>query len=248
MGRPLRAVAVIDSPATASGIAADLKQCGHEVSLTFAAVEGDLRRLPRGSCEIVLACHPNPSLDPERVLGVLQEGGVRPRVMAWGESFTDDEIVTLVTAGLHDCLRRGDAKRLGAAIERDPRPDPPAPPPDAPARSAAAEAVVKGEAGSNVCVAGGFENAVAVAKVMGVEVKEVEPEISLPGCRYDLEKADIKFKYNGFHDCRAAMLLYGGTKECPIGCLGLGTCAEACSFGAITMHNNLPIVSVLSGP
>ena len=107
---------------------------------------------------------------------------------------------------------------------------------------AAAKAVVEGKEGADVCVAGGFEIAVAVAKVMGIEVKEKEPEISLPGCRYSTEKADLKFNYNGFSDCRAAMLLYGGSKVCTVGCLGLGPCASACRFSAITMHNNLPVV------
>ncbi len=110
--------------------------------------------------------------------------------------------------------------------------------------SSAAEAIVKGEAKADVCVAGGFDIAVAVSKVMGVEVKEKESEISVSGCRYGVEEADSNYKYNGVNDCEAAMLLYGGTKECRIGCLGLGTCATICPFNAITMgDNSLPIVN-----
>jgi Na+-translocating ferredoxin:NAD+ oxidoreductase RNF subunit RnfB len=103
--------------------------------------------------------------------------------------------------------------------------------------AAAAKAVVEGKEGADVCVAGGFEIAVAVAKVMGIEVKEKEPEISLPGCRYSTEKADLKFNYNGFNDCRAAMLLYGGSKLCTVGCLGLGTCASAPVRQALTYRH-----------
>ncbi|OGJ85850.1 MAG: hypothetical protein A2268_01175 [Candidatus Raymondbacteria bacterium RifOxyA12_full_50_37] len=109
--------------------------------------------------------------------------------------------------------------------------------------AAAATAVVAGKAGPSVCVAGGNAIAIQVARVLGIEVRMREPEIALPGCRYDLEHADLKYFYNGFRDCRAATALYGGSKTCTIGCLGLGTCAQACPFNAITMHGTLPVVN-----
>jgi len=110
--------------------------------------------------------------------------------------------------------------------------------------SAAAEAVVLGKANADVCVAGGFEIAQAVAAVMGLSVEEKEPEISKPGCYYGFQDADLKYEYSGVMDCRAAVLLYGGSKECNIGCLGLGTCVRACPFDALSMgENNLPVVN-----
>lgn len=109
---------------------------------------------------------------------------------------------------------------------------------------AAAEAVVAGKAKPDVCVAGGFEIAQQVAAVLGLTVEEKEPEISKVSCYYGIGEADLKYTYNGFFDCRAAMLLYGGTKECDIGCLGLGTCVRSCPFGALSMgENNLPLVN-----
>lgn len=110
--------------------------------------------------------------------------------------------------------------------------------------SAAAEAVVLGKAQADVCVAGGFEIAQNVAVVMGLSVEEKEPEISKPGCYYGFKDADLKYDYSGVMDCRAAALLYGGSKECNIGCLGLGTCVRACPFDALSMgENNLPVVN-----
>jgi diguanylate cyclase (GGDEF)-like protein/PAS domain S-box-containing protein len=118
MDRPLRAVAVIDSPRTASAIAADLEACGHDGRcLTFASGEADLRQLSRASCDLVLACQPNPSLEPERVIEVLKERSDAPPVAVWAESFSDDEMVALVKAGAHDCIRRGDTRRLAAGID-----------------------------------------------------------------------------------------------------------------------------------
>lgn len=113
-----------------------------------------------------------------------------------------------------------------------------------PGCSGAATAIVRGVAEPNICVAGGPSVHRAVAEIMGVEIKEKEPEIALPGCTYGLEKADLKYLYDGFQDCRAAVLLDGGSKVCPIGCLGLGTCVRACPFGALSMGpDNLPVVN-----
>ena len=109
--------------------------------------------------------------------------------------------------------------------------------------AAAAEAIASCKADVNICVAGGPPVAEAVAQVMGVEATYREPEVAKVDCRYGLEEADLKYSYDGLDDCRAAVLLAGGPKECPIGCVGLGTCAKVCPFGAITMgEDHLPKV------
>ncbi len=112
-----------------------------------------------------------------------------------------------------------------------------------PGCSGAASAIVRGLAEPNVCVAGGPSVHAAVGVIMGVEIKEKEPEIARPGCTYGVENADLKFIYDGFQDCRAAVLLDGGSKVCPVGCIGLGTCVRACPFGALSMGpGRLPVV------
>ncbi len=93
-------------------------------------------------------------------------------------------------------------------------------------------------------MAAGPEVAEAIASLMGVEIKAVEPDIALPGCFFGVQDADTKYAYNGLDDCRAVALLGGGMKVCTIGCLGLGTCARACPFNAISMGpRGLPIVN-----
>jgi formate dehydrogenase beta subunit len=112
-----------------------------------------------------------------------------------------------------------------------------------PGCSANAEAIVAGKASPNSCVAAGDEVALAIAGILGVSVEAKEPDIALPGCTYGVADADVKYKYDGLNDCRAAALLSGGMKVCNIGCLGLGTCAAACPFGAIVMGpKGLPVV------
>ena len=112
-----------------------------------------------------------------------------------------------------------------------------------PGCSSNAEAIVAGKAAPNSCVAAGPEVAEAIAEILGVKVEAKEPDIASPGCAYGVKDADIKYIYDGLNDCKAAALLNGGMKFCSIGCLGLGSCVNACQFGALSMGpNGLPVV------
>ncbi|MBN2124912.1 MAG: electron transporter RnfB, partial [Deltaproteobacteria bacterium] len=93
-----------------------------------------------------------------------------------------------------------------------------------PGCSANAAAIVAGTSSPGSCVAGGEDLAAQIAEIMGVKLEAREPDVARPGCTYGYQAADLKFIYNGIEDCRAAAMLNGGSKECPIGCLGLGTC------------------------
>ncbi len=106
-----------------------------------------------------------------------------------------------------------------------------------------AQAIADGKQTVNSCVAAGDDVAQAIAAIMGVSVVDKEPEFAGPGCSYGNNEADMDYKYIGVTDCRAASLLFGGMKECRIGCLGLGTCVKACLFGALVIgEDGLPKV------
>jgi RnfABCDGE-type electron transport complex B subunit len=106
-----------------------------------------------------------------------------------------------------------------------------------------AEAVVAGEVEINLCAPGGADTITEVADIMGVEVTEVVPKVAVVQCRGGHEEAQEKFTYDGVEDCRAAQMVGAGFKACTYGCLGLGSCAAACPFDAITMgENGLPVV------
>jgi len=105
-----------------------------------------------------------------------------------------------------------------------------------------AEAVVEGEKVS-LCTAGGADVAKAVADLMGVEVEESVKLRAVVHCQGGTSRCGDRFEYVGEGDCRAAHITYGGPKDCIYGCLGLGTCAVACPFDAITMsEERLPVV------
>ena len=82
-----------------------------------------------------------------------------------------------------------------------------------PGCNANAEAIVKGEASVNSCVAAGEDVANAIAAIMGVSVSDVEPEFAGPGCYYSKDEADMEYVYHGVTDCRAAMMMYGGDES-----------------------------------
>ncbi|HPZ91432.1 MAG TPA: RnfABCDGE type electron transport complex subunit B [Bacillota bacterium] len=110
--------------------------------------------------------------------------------------------------------------------------------------AAFAEAVAKGEAPVNGCPVGRQKVADEIAKIMGVSAAcDDECLKARLVCQGSDDVAKTKMIYHGIDDCRAAVLLHGGDKTCPYGCLGLGTCVRVCPFDAISMGDNgLPVI------
>jgi RnfABCDGE-type electron transport complex B subunit len=110
--------------------------------------------------------------------------------------------------------------------------------------SAMAEAIAKGAAPVNGCPVGGAAVAAKVADIMGVEASDAERKIAHVRCLGTCEAAPARFAYVGPRDCVSASLLTnGGPKACTYGCLGFGTCVNACPFDALSMGaDGLPLV------
>ena len=102
-----------------------------------------------------------------------------------------------------------------------------------PGCSAYAKAVAEGEASPSLCTPGGATTLEKIAHIMGVEATAAAPQVAVVLCQGDNAKASAKYRYLGVEDCNAAQKIADGPKECPGGCLGLGTCARVCPFGAI---------------
>ncbi|MBC2715809.1 MAG: FAD-dependent oxidoreductase [Desulfobacteraceae bacterium] len=98
--------------------------------------------------------------------------------------------------------------------------------------SAAAEAIVNEEAPANACILVGVENVSEIAIIMGSEAGTAEPLKSYNNCDGG-NRATDRFIYNGLNSCSAVTSLYGGKRDCSIGCLGFGDCVRACGFDAI---------------
>lgn len=106
-----------------------------------------------------------------------------------------------------------------------------------------AAAVVKGEAPANACPVGGETVGSRIAAIMGVETETLGRKVAFVHCQGDCEKADADYEYNGVKDCRImAFVPGGGPKSCGSGCMGYGSCADACPFDAIHVINGVAVV------
>jgi diguanylate cyclase (GGDEF)-like protein/PAS domain S-box-containing protein len=118
LGRPLVVVVAGDTQAAALKVVADLEQCGFAPTFSLARSEEELERLAAGR-EFLVVWKESETLPVTRVLERWARRRNAPAVFVYGESFSEDEIVSFVHAGARDCLRRGDLPRVRAAFERE---------------------------------------------------------------------------------------------------------------------------------
>ncbi|MDR1966178.1 MAG: RnfABCDGE type electron transport complex subunit B [Synergistaceae bacterium] len=103
-----------------------------------------------------------------------------------------------------------------------------------------ADGIVNGGAKTNLCAAGGVELAAGIAQIMGVEGEASTPVRAFLKCSGSAEFSARNAIYDGISDCKSAAVLPGGSPNaCPFGCMGLGTCAKVCVFGAISIVGGL---------
>lgn len=109
--------------------------------------------------------------------------------------------------------------------------------------SGLAAAIAKGEAPVNACPVGGAQTGQKIAAIMGVEADSSVRKVAFVACRGDCSKAKQDYDYYGARDCRImAFVPGGGPKTCSSGCLGFGSCVEACPFDAIHVVDGVAVV------
>lgn len=98
-------------------------------------------------------------------------------------------------------------------------------------------------ADTGLCNPGGSEVSAKIAALTGGAAASIEPMTAVVFCRGSSENANKKMKYEGVASCKMAAQLFGGEKSCIYGCVGLGDCARACPYNAITLCNGVAVVN-----
>ena len=112
-----------------------------------------------------------------------------------------------------------------------------------PGCSGLAAAIAKGEAKVNQCPVGGEAVGKVIAGIMGVEEEAGVKQVAYVHCQGDCDKTRTDYEYYGVDDCRMLSFVpNGGPKSCNYGCLGFGSCVNACPFDAIHVVNGVAVV------
>jgi Na+-translocating ferredoxin:NAD+ oxidoreductase RNF subunit RnfB len=101
-----------------------------------------------------------------------------------------------------------------------------------------AERVVAGDKSPSQCTVSSQDAIESIAEYLQIDVGRQEKRIARLHCAGGRAAAHQIAEYEGFEGCRAAALVSGGGKGCAWGCLGLGDCERACTFGAIHMNDD----------
>jgi Na+-translocating ferredoxin:NAD+ oxidoreductase RNF subunit RnfB len=107
-----------------------------------------------------------------------------------------------------------------------------------------AERVVKGEASYSGCPPAGVAAAAEIAKFMGIDATPSNRKIAFIKCNGSNDNITRNYIYDGPKSCvSASQLATGGNKTCTYSCIGLGSCQNACPFGAIKIVDSIAVVN-----
>ncbi len=103
-----------------------------------------------------------------------------------------------------------------------------------------AKAVVYEGADPGLCVAA---DPAKISEILGVSVTGGKKKVAYVRCSGNCVKTNMNYNFDDTNDCRIAYLAPDhGSKKCPYGCCGFGTCAEVCPYDAIRITDGLAIV------
>ncbi len=104
-----------------------------------------------------------------------------------------------------------------------------------------AKALAEGKAQLNDCNATPNESKAEIAKVLGIEFSADEEKFAVVKCAGGVNALD-KCDYIGNEGCKAQFALTGGKKVCSYACLGGGSCAEICPYGAVKIKDGVSVI------
>ncbi len=95
-----------------------------------------------------------------------------------------------------------------------------------------AKALAEGKATLSGCGPTANENKAKIAEILGVPFSAEESKYAVVHCAGGKVSLD-RYQYVGNEGCIAQNALLGGSKVCPQGCMGGGTCVSCCPYHAV---------------
>jgi Na+-translocating ferredoxin:NAD+ oxidoreductase subunit B len=108
-----------------------------------------------------------------------------------------------------------------------------------------AEACVKADSLDGLfCPPGGNEVMANIAKALGQEAVEKEPQVAVLRCNGSPDKRRKTSFYDGPKSCAIASKVFSSDTDCQYGCLALGDCVKACTFDAMKMNSETELPEI----
>lgn len=106
-----------------------------------------------------------------------------------------------------------------------------------PGCSGYAKALVEGKASLDACGQTTTASKIEISNILGLAVDgNAQPTIAVVACNGG-NKCKDKYSYQGFGSCVSQNMLAGGRKECVAGCMGSGSCVDACPYLCIECYD-----------
>ncbi len=100
-----------------------------------------------------------------------------------------------------------------------------------------AKALVDGTASLDACGQTTTENRIEISNILGLAVDgNAQPTIAVVACCGG-NKCKDKYEYQGYGNCVNQNMLADGRKACAAGCMGSGSCVDACPYLCVECHD-----------
>lgn len=99
-----------------------------------------------------------------------------------------------------------------------------------------ARALVEGKTTMDQCPSTCSTNKAKIGELLGISAdgEETMVKVFCAGGNACMDKYD----YQGYGDCKSMELLAAGRKACNVGCMGMGSCVDACHYHSIEVNTS----------
>lgn len=95
----------------------------------------------------------------------------------------------------------------------------------------------------NKCIPGGDETSRKLGDLLGMDFQDVIEKVAYVRCGGKVPQATSDgYNYQGERSCAACNMYYQGKGICDYGCIGFGDCAKECSYGAISIVDEVAVI------